>query len=121
MNGFITLLKWQKEIKVSDMLAQKEYYKIVVKDNETATVYKIDYDEYNDFQNDFEYVYHTKSGEKYPLEKYYSVGIDMLVVDEEHLYELLDDLREQDFCDAIEFSFIDDFFSGNYKQYSKAF
>lgn len=85
------------------MLAQKGYYKIVVKDNETASVYKINFDEYNYFKNNFEYVYHTKSGEKYQLEKYYGVGIDMLVVDEEHLYELLDDLREQGFCDTIEF------------------
>ena len=103
------------------MLAQKVYYKIVVKDNETASVYKIYLDEYKDFQNNFEYVYHTKSGEKYPLEKYYSVGIDMLVVDDEHLYELLDDLREQGFCDTIEFKFIDDYFNGNYNQYGKSF
>lgn len=103
------------------MLPQKGYYKIVVKDNETASVYKIYLDECKYFQNYFEYVYHTKSGEKYPLEKYYSVGIDMLVVDEVHLYELLDDLRKQGFCDTIEFKFIDDYFNGNYNQYGQAF
>lgn len=103
------------------MLAQKGYYKIVVKDNEAASVYKIYLDEYKVFQNNFEYVYHTKSGEKYQLEKYYSVGIDMLVVDDEHLYELLDDLREQGFCETIEFKFIDDYFNGSYNQYGQAF
>lgn len=99
------------------MLPQKGYYKIVVKDNETASIYKIYLDEYKDFQNNFEYIYHTKSGEKYPLEKYYSVGIDMLVVDDEHLYELLDDLRDQGLCDNIEFNWIDDYGYEPYKAF----
>lgn len=88
------------------MLAQKEYYKIVVKDNNLATVYKIYFDEYNEYQNNFYYVYHAKNGEKYPIEKLWGAGIDCLVVDnEQHLYELLEDMREQGFCDTIDFAF----------------
>ena len=99
-----------------------QYYKIVIKDNNLATVYKIDFDEYKEYQNNFEYVYHTKNGENYPLEKYYSVGLDMLIVDKDkHLYELLYDLIEQGFCVDIEFSFIEDYFNGNYNQYGQAF
>ena len=101
---------------------KKEYYKIVVKNNDMATVYKIEFDEYNEYQNNFEYVYHTKSGEKYPLYKNSDADIDMLiVVNDKHLNELLNDLIEQSFCDDIEFSFIEDYFNGNYKQYGQAF
>ena len=99
----------------------KEYYKIVIKDNNCANVYKIDFNEYNNYQYNFEYVYHTKDGEKYPLTKFWGAGIDIIAVDDNHLYTLLDDLREQGFCDTIEFSFIYDYFNGNYKQFGKAF
>lgn len=87
------------------MLAQKEYYKIVVKGNALATVYKMEFSEYNDFQYNFGYVYHTKNGERYPLRKYNTVAIDMLVADDDHLEELLTDLVDQGFCDEINLDF----------------
>lgn len=121
MNGLLTLLKWLKEQEVSNMLAQKEYYQIFVYNNEIAIVEKIDNDIYNYFKDTFEYVYHTKNGDTYKLHENFDACIDMLIVDEGHLYELLDDLRDQAFCEIIEFNFIDDYFSGNYNQYSKAF
>ena len=102
------------------MLAPKGYYDIIIKDNNLAEVDKIDVEKYNYFKNIFNYVYHTENGDTYPLHKNLDAGIDMLIVDE-HLYELLDDLIEQGFCDTIEFNFIDDYFHGNYNQYYKAF
>lgn len=97
------------------MLAQKEYYEIFIYNNELAIVEKIDDDIYNYFKDTFESVYHTKNGDIYPLHENFDACIDMLIVeDEEHLYEILDDLREQGFCDSIEFKFIDDYFNGNY-------
>lgn len=104
------------------MLAQKEYYEIVIKDNDLGVVGKVDYDTYNYFKNIFKYVYHTESGETYPLNKDLERGVDMLIVDgEEHLHELLDDLRQQGFCDSVDFNFIWDYFSGEYELYNKAF
>ena len=103
------------------MLEQKEYYEIFIYNNELAIVEKIDEDIYNYFKDIFEYVYHTKSGDTYQLNRNFEACIDLLIVDEKHLYELLDDLKEQGFCDTIEFSFIDDYFSGNYNQYGQAF
>lgn len=103
------------------MLAQKEYYEIFIYNNEKAIVEKIDDDAYNYFKDNFESVYHTKNGNTYLLDKNFDGGIDMLIVDSEHLYELLDDLKEQGFCDTIKFSFIDDYFNGNYNQIYKAF
>ena len=76
-----------------------QYYDIIIKDNDLATVEKIDYDQYNYFKSIFNYVYHTESGETYPLHKNLDAGIDMLIVDGDHLYELLDDLRDQGFYD----------------------
>lgn len=101
------------------MLPQK--YAIIIKDNELAEVSKIDEDKYNYFKSIFNYVYHTKNGDTYPLHKNFDACIDMLIVDDDHLCKLLDDLREQGFCDTVEFTFIEDFFRGNYKQYIKAF
>lgn len=101
------------------MLAQK--YEIFIYNNEIAIVEKIDEDIYNYFKDTFECVYHTKNGDTYPLHENIDAGIDMLIVDYEHLNNLLYDLQEQEFCEKIEFSFIDDYFNGNYKQYSKAF
>ena len=121
MSGFITLLKSLKRNEVINMLVQKEYYDIIIKDNNFAEVDKIDVEKYNYFKNIFNYVYHTKNGDTYPLHKNFDACIDMLIVDEEHLNELLNDLIEQGFCDTIEFNFIDDYFNGNYNQYSKAF
>lgn len=121
MNGFITLLKLLKETGVSNMLAQKGYYDIIIKDNNFAEVDKIDEEKYNYFEYIFDYVYHTKNGDTYPLHKNFDAGIDMLIVDDDNLHELLDDLIEQEFCDTIEFNYIDDYFNGNYKQYGQAF
>ena len=103
------------------MLAQKEYYEIFIYNNEIAIVEKIDDDIYNYFKDTFEVVYHTENGDTYPLHQNLDAEIDMLIVDDSNLYELLDDLRKQGFCDTIEFKFVDDYFNGNYKQYSKAF
>lgn len=103
------------------MLAQKGYYDIIIKDNNFAEVDKIDEEKYNYFEYIFDYVYHTKNGDTYPLHKNFDAGIDMLIVDDDNLHELLDDLIEQEFCDTIEFNYIDDYFNGNYKQYGQAF
>ena len=103
------------------MLEQKEYYQIFIYNNELAIVEKIDNDIYNYFKDIFDYVYHTKSGDTYKLNRNLDAGIDLLIVDDSHLYQLLDDLREQGFCDIIEFSFIDDYFSGNYNQNVQGF
>lgn len=86
-----------------------QYYDIIIKDNNLATVEKIDYDKYNYFNSIFNYVYHTESGETYPLHKNFDACIDMLIVNDNHLYELLDDLRDQGFCDTVEFNYIDDY------------
>lgn len=93
------------------MLAKKEYYEIFIYDNDLAIVEKIDEDIYNYFKDSFDGVYHTKNGETYPLHQNFDAGIDMLVVDYEHLNNLLYDLQEQCFCEKIEFSFIDDYFN----------
>lgn len=103
------------------MLAQKEYFDIIIKDNNLAEVEKIDEDKYNYFKNTFNYVYHTQNGDTYPLHKNLDACIDMLIVDDDNLHELLDDLIEQGFCDTIEFNFIDDYFNGNFNQYGQAF
>lgn len=89
------------------MLAQ--YYEIVIKDNNLAIVDKIDYETYKNLEQHFEYVYHTKNGERYPLDKDLELCRDILVVDDDHLWELLDDLRDQEFCDTIEFAWLDDY------------
>lgn len=98
-----------------------QYYEIVIYNNEIAVVEKIDNDIYNHFKDTFESVYHTKNGNIYQLHEIFEACINMLIVDDDHLYELLDDLKEQGFCENIEFTWIDDYFNGNYKQYSKAF
>ena len=99
----------------------QQCYEIVIKDNNLAIVSKIDYETYKILEKNFEYVYHTKNGESYPLDKDLELCRDILVVDDNHLDELLNDLIEQEFCDSIEYSFIDDYFNGNYNQYGKAF
>lgn len=88
------------------MLVKKEYYEIIIKDNNFANVCKIYYDKYNDFKNTFKYVYHTEKGESYPLDKDLKRGIDILVVDGEHLHELLRDLFNQGFCEEINIDYI---------------
>ena len=94
-----------------------QYYDIIIKDNNLATVEKIDVDKYDYFASIFNYVYHTKKGDTYPLHKNLDAGIDMLIVDDYHLYELLDDLRDQEFCDAIEFCWIDGYSYETYKAF----
>lgn len=89
------------------MLSQ--YYEIVIKDNNLAIVDKIDYETYKNLEKHFECVYNTKNGESYPLDKDLELRRDILVVDDEHLYKLLDDLREQGFCDTVEFNYIDNY------------
>lgn len=96
-------------------------YEIVIKGNNLAIVSKIQHDTYKILEKKFEYVYHTENGETYKLHKNFDAGIDVLIVDDDHLYGLIDDLRDQGFCDTIEFSFIDDYFNRNYNQYGQAF
>lgn len=98
------------------MLAQKEYYDIIVKDNNLAEVDKIDVEKYNYFKNIFDYVYHTENGDTYPLHKNIDACIDMLIVDDDHLQELLRDLFDQGFCDDIHLNYVD-----NYNGYVQAF
>lgn len=94
-----------------------QYYYIRIKDNELAAVSKIDEDKYNYFSSIFDYIYHTKNGDTYPLHKNFDTGIDVLIVDGDHLYELLDDLRGQGFCDTVEFNYIDDYGYEPYKAF----
>lgn len=98
-----------------------QYYEIFIYDNELAIVEKISDDIYNYFKDIFHNVYHTKNGDTYPLHENFDAGIVTLIVDDDHLYALLDDLREQEFCDTINLSFIDDYFNGNDNQYGQAF
>ena len=101
------------------MLSQ--YYQIFIYNNELCIVEKIDNDTYNYFKDTFDYVYHTKNGDTYQLDKNFDADIVMLIVDGDHLNELLDDLKEQGFCDTFELNFIDDYFSGNYNQNTQGF
>lgn len=95
----------------------QQYYQIFIYNNELAIVEKIDEDIYNYFKDIFDYVYHAKNGDTYQLNRNFDAGIDLLIVDDNHLYELLDDLREQGFCETIKLSFIDDYFSGNHDKF----
>ena len=95
----------------------QEYYDIVIYNNEIAVVEKIYDDKYKYFNSIFNYVYHTKNGKTFPLHKNFDAGIDMLIVDDKHLYELLDDLREQEFCDSVEFTWIDEYGYDAYKAF----
>ena len=89
------------------MLSQ--YYEIVIKDNNLAIVDKIDYETYKNLENHFECVYNTKNGESYPLDKDLELCRDILVVDDDHLNELLDDLKVEGFCDTVEFNYNDNY------------
>lgn len=90
------MLKQLKEKEMSKMLQQ--YFSIIIKDNLLDKVSEIDEDKYNYFAYIFDYVYHTKNGETYQMHKNFDAGIDMLIVDRDHLYELLDDLKTEGFC-----------------------
>ena len=87
----------------------ERYYEIVIKDNNLAIVDEIDYETYKNLEKYFDYVYHGKNGESYPLDKDLELCRDILLVDHDHLYELLDELKEEGFCDTIEFSYIDEY------------
>lgn len=78
-------------------MLDKQYYIIKIKENNHVNVYKVDYERY--FDHNFNYVYHTKKGETYPLYKDLDKGTDEIFVDSDNLDELLKDLKEQDFCD----------------------
>ena len=94
-----------------------QYYEIVIKDNNLAIVEKIDYDTYKNLEQYFEYLYHTKNGETYPLDKDLELGRDILLVDDDNLYKLLDDMKEQGFCDTVEFNFIEGYSYNYYKAF----
>ena len=98
-----------------------QYYQIFIYNNELAIVEKIDEDIYNYFKDSFDYVYHAKNGDTYQLNRNFGACIDLLIVDDNHLYEILDDLKKQGFCETIKLSFIDDYFNGNYEQYAQSF
>ena len=83
-----------------------QYYEIIVKDNNLAIVSKIEHETYKILEKNFEYVYHTKNGDTYQLHKNFEAGVDIVIVDDDHLFELLDDLREQGFCDTVEFNYV---------------
>ena len=78
----------------------KQYFIIYIKDNNFLEACEIDEERYNYFDYAFKYVYHTKNGDTYPLDKDLERGIDTLIVDGEHFYELLDDMKEQGFYEA---------------------
>lgn len=80
------------------MLAQ--YYEIMVKDNDFGVIYTIDYDTYKLFESTFDAVYHTKKGNAFKMDCDYEKRIDKLIVDDDHLKELLDDMKEEGFCDT---------------------
>lgn len=78
----------------------KKYFIIYIKDNNLLEACEIDEERYNYFDYTFNYVYHTQNGDTYPLDKDLERGIDILIVDDEHFYELLDDMKAQGFYDA---------------------
>lgn len=75
----------------------KKYFIIYIKDNNLLEACEIDEERYNYFDYTFNNVYHTKNGDTYPLDKDLKRGIDTLIADGEHFYELLDDMKEQGF------------------------
>lgn len=77
----------------------KQYFIIYIKDNNLLQACQIDEERYNYFDNTFNYVYHAENGDTYPLDKDLERGIDKLIVDGEHFYELMEDLRDQGFYD----------------------
>lgn len=77
----------------------KKYFIIYIKDNNLLEACEIEEERYNYFDYTFNYVYHTQNGDTYPLDKDLERGIDILVVDDEHFHELLDDMKAQGFYD----------------------
>lgn len=80
-------------------MLRKKYFEIFVKDNNLVYVCEIDEERFNYFDYTFDYLYHTKKGDTYKLDKDLNRNIDILIVDGERLYELLDDMKEQGFYD----------------------
>lgn len=76
----------------------EQYFAIIVKDNYLAEVSKIDEDTYNYFDYTFDFVYHTQKGLSFKMDEDMDAGIGLLIVDGNHLYELLDDLKAEGFC-----------------------
>lgn len=76
----------------------EQYFAIIVKDNYLAEVSKIDEDTYNYFDYTFDFVYHTQKGYSFKMDEDSDAGVDMLIVDGNHLYELLEDLKTEGFC-----------------------
>lgn len=76
----------------------KQYFVIFIKNNEFAEVSEIDEDTYNYFEYTFDFVFHTQKGYSFKMDEDIDAGVAMLIVDGEHLYELLDDLKEEGFC-----------------------
>ena len=81
-------------------MLEKQYFIILIKDNYLLEACEIDEERYNYFGYTFKYVYHTKNGDTYQLDKDFERGIDTLIVDGEHFFELLDDMKEQGFYDS---------------------
>ena len=75
-----------------------QYFAIIVNDNYIAEVTKIDEETYDYFHYTFDFVYHTQKGFSFKMDEDIDAGIVMLIVDDEHLYELLDDLKVEGFC-----------------------
>lgn len=76
----------------------QQYFAIIVKDNYLVEVSEIDEDKYNYFAYTFDFVYHTQKGYSFKMHENRDAGIDMLIVDGNYLYELLDDLKAEGFC-----------------------
>ena len=89
------------------MLSQK--YEIVIKDNNFAMVSKIEHDTYKILEKKFEGFYHTKNGDTYQLHKNFDAGVDIVIVDDNHLNELLDDMHEQGFLDTVGYNILDEY------------
>lgn len=93
---------------MNNMLTQ--YFEILVKNNDFGVVYKIDNDTYKLFENTFDTVYHTKKGHAFKMNCDFEKGVDILIVDDDNLKELLDDFKEQGFCDPENLHYYDNAF-----------
>lgn len=80
-------------------MLEKQYFIIYIKDNNLMQACEIDVERYNYFSHIFDGVYHTKKDDAYPLDFDFERGIHILLTNGEHFHELLDDLKDQGFCD----------------------
>lgn len=76
-----------------------QYYTIIIKNYKLDEVSKIDEDKYNYFMNTFEFIYHNQKGDTFKMHENMDANIYMIIVDDDHFYELLDDMKEQGFYD----------------------